>query len=104
MISGRYVKTFAEATHAVTADMSMNADYPFMQPLITANDGKNITISEGGKTLTSRIRKGRMFEFIEIEQTSSYEAIFRGGKPSKFRCHPFQDERAWREKSASKQS
>lgn len=44
-VCGRYVKTFAEASHALPQGMHMNADYPFMIPAITKIEGDQVTIS-----------------------------------------------------------
>lgn len=89
---GRYVETFAEATHALPQGMHMNADYPFMLPKITAKDGKSITIvGRRGETATVPIRRDARGEYSAIAQCSSFEVIYNR-KPKRFRLLPFREE------------
>lgn len=77
MVSGNYVKTFAEASHALPNDMHMNADYPFMLPKIESiSEGTVTIIGRGGVRGTGKIevRKGR--EFFRLGQKSSYESMY----------------------------
>lgn len=89
-LSGHYVKTFAEASHALPQGMHMSADYPFMLPRIVRLEGADVILKdaeEGG----FRIKKDGAQEYCVIEQSSSFEAIFRG-KPVKFKALPFKDD------------
>jgi hypothetical protein len=91
---GKYVSTFAQATHALPDGMHMNADYPFMLPKIQSKDASTITIvGRGGQTVTATIRRNRSGEFCEIAQSSTFERMF-GRQPTKFRFLPFRDETA----------
>lgn len=86
---GRYVRFWAEATHALPDGMHMNADYPFMLPKITWHDGESITIvGRNGKTATVKIERDDDGEFAHIEQSSTFEKIYRR-KPTRFRLMPF---------------
>ena len=77
MICGKYVKTFAEASHALSNGMHMNADYPFMLPPIKSLDGKTMTISgSGGQEATVTIVEKRGAEVAYIEQSSMFEKLF----------------------------
>jgi hypothetical protein len=91
-VSGNYVKTFAEASHALPASMHMNADYPFMLPRIINIENDMVTIEESGKQATFKIlrRPGRTYEFGYIRQSSSFERLFYR-KPQLFEMHPFKD-------------
>lgn len=87
-LSGQYVDTFAEATHALPGGMSMNADYPFMLPKIVKIEGDQITIvGKRGETATAKIRHGSR-EWFALEQSSSFEKLFHR-KPTKFHFYPF---------------
>lgn len=93
MICGRYVRTFAEASHALPQGMHMNADYPFMLPPITALDGNKVTIRGGrGELQTFTIQRGSSGEFGHIEQSSTYERLF-SQPPHRFTLLPFKDEK-----------
>lgn len=81
-MTGQYVRTFAEATHALPDGMHMNADYPFMLPRIRGiNDGKITIIGDRGRTAT----------VAHIEQSSSFE-LMSGRKPKRFRLLPFREQ------------
>lgn len=93
-ICGKYVSTFAEASHALPDGMHMNADYPFMLPAIKSADGKQVTIlsSRGDpQEATVKIirRDGR--EHAYIEQSSTFERIYKR-KPARFKLLPFKDD------------
>lgn len=90
-LSGKYVRTFADATHALPDGMHMNADYPFMLPRIIDRDAKTITI-EGrrGQQETLPIKHDHAGEFCELHQSSSFERMM-GQTPTKFRLLPFKD-------------
>lgn len=94
MVSGKYVQTFAEATHALPEGMHMNADYPFKLPAIVRTDGKQVTLrGSGGVETTAAIKRkhGDGREYCDIEQSSTFEKIYRR-QPTLFRCYPFKDE------------
>lgn len=94
MISGKYVGTFAEASHALPDGMLMNADYPFVLPAIREIRGNRMTIvGRGGVTATVRISKRSGREIAYLEQSSSFEQIYRR-PPRKFKLLPFKDERS----------
>ena len=91
MVSGQYVKTFAEASHALPNGMHMNADYPFMLPPIKSIAGKQMTIrGSGGQEATVEIVTKRGREVAYIEQSSTFERLFKR-KPQRFELHPFKD-------------
>jgi len=93
MLFGKYSKSFKDATHALPDGMHMNADYPFMLPIIINKTSSSVTLTgRGGKKITANIKRYRGKEFCIIEQKSSFEKMF-GGKPAKFRCFPFIDEK-----------
>lgn len=96
MLSGKYVRTFAEATHALPEGMHMDASYPFKLPAIEKIEGAMMTIREGAATETVRIVRGRNRESAYIRQSSSFETLF-DRKPKRFRLLPFRDERIARE-------
>lgn len=90
-VNGQYVKTFAEASHALPDGMHMNADYPFMLPPIVELKGGQVTLKGRNETATCKIqrhRDGR--EFCTLAQVSSFERMF-GRKPLAFRFYPFKD-------------
>lgn len=93
-LSGRYVSTFAKASHALPEGMHMSADYPFMLPRIVAFDGQKVTIEgRGGVTETFTIVKSRAGqESGQILQSSSFEELF-DRKPQRFTMLPFKDEK-----------
>lgn len=92
MISGRYVKTFAEASHALPDGMHMNADYPFMLPKIEKIEGMMVTITNGRETAQFRINRGPRGEFGYLDQVSTFERFMSFGKATRFRMDPFKDE------------
>ena len=90
---GKYVQTFAEATHALPQEMHMNADYPFMLPKIQEKTVTSITIV-GRRQETARLaievdEDGD--EFAYIVQSSAYERMFRC-EPTRFKLLPFKEE------------
>lgn len=96
-VSGHYVKTFAEASHALPSGMHMNADYPFMiPPIVSISEGINRIVTIRGErdlTVSFVIRRRRgLGEYGYIEQSSSFEQIFNR-KPTRFRMLPFKDDR-----------
>ncbi len=90
-VRGQFVKTFAEATHAVPNGMHMGADYPFM--ICTAEVvGKLVRIKCGSHEETLKIRKevgGR--EYCQLAQRSTYETLFNR-PPKMYRFFPFKDQ------------
>ena len=93
MICGKYVKTFAEATHALPGGMHMNADYPFMLPSIKSIDGQHMTIVGSGKqeAVVKIVKKGER-EVAHIKQSSTFERIYKR-PPHRFELHPFKDDK-----------
>ena len=92
MVSGRYVKTFAEASHALPNGMHMNSDYPLMLPKISYITKKEVVIHDHfGKEYRALIRKHNGSEVCYISMVSSFERIFRRDKPTKYRFEPFKD-------------
>src|SRR5262249_48236868 len=91
-VGGKYVKTFAEASHALPDGMHMNADYPFMLPPIKfMRAGKVVLSGRGtdGEFVIRRESSGQ--EYCVITQSSSFEKMF-GRPPTKFKAYPFKDE------------
>lgn len=92
-VSGKYVRTFAEASHALPEGMHMNADYPFMIPPVRSTDGRTVTLAgEGGRTETVPIKRAKGREYCELAQSSTFERLYRR-RPTTFKFHPFKDER-----------
>lgn len=90
-LAGNYVKTFAEASHALPDGMHMNADYPFMLPSIVKLVGRDVILRgrDGeGRFRITRGKDGR--EYCVIRQSSTFEAIY-GRRPTAFRAYPFKD-------------
>ena len=92
-ISGTYVRTFDEATHALPDGMHMNADYPFMLPKIVGREAGSITIEgRGGAKETLPIhRDTKGGEFCELAQSSAFERLYRRS-PKMFKLLPFKGE------------
>lgn len=89
---GKYVDTFDEATHALPDGMHMNADYPFKLPAIVARDADSVTLQgRNGETVTVPIQEYRGKPCCYVEQSSTYEMIFRQ-PPHRFRCWPFRED------------
>lgn len=89
---GKYVKTFAEASHALPDGMHMNADYPFMLPRIAKLEAKEVVLeSRDGDGRFKIVRGGDGREYCVIVQSSSFEKMF-GRPPTKFKAYPFKDE------------
>lgn len=89
-ISGVYVKTFAEASHALPQGMHMNADYPFMLPPIVRIDRGSVVLHGSQGDATFRIMRENDQEYCVISQSSSFEQVF-SRKPTKFKTLPFKD-------------
>lgn len=99
MVCGRYVPTFAEASHALPDDMHMDADYPFMIPAIVSVVGDIVTIRGSGGKETSfpieretRGKATRGWQIGYIRQSSSFERLFNR-PPHRFKMRPFKDEK-----------
>jgi hypothetical protein len=90
-IVGKYVKTFAEASHALPEGMHMNADYPFMLPPIVALNDEFVNLRGSGVCAASPIYKRGDQEFCVVNQRSSFEKLFHR-KPQRFEFFPFKDE------------
>lgn len=93
-ISGKYVKTFAEANLATCTGISLDADYPhYFFDVLEVNDGKvKLRSHNGRKEFEFHIFQGPHCEYAEIEQKSSFEIMSRR-KPTKFKIAPFNGER-----------
>jgi hypothetical protein len=92
VISGKYVKTFAEASHAIPADMHMNADYPLMLPMIVRVDSDSVVLRGRDKEYTAAIKRSSQHgEYCEIAQRSTFEVLF-SRPPHRFKFWPFKDE------------
>ena len=87
---GNYVKTFAEATHALPDGMHMNADYPLKIARVVAFDNGYVTL-EDRERFTAKIIKGKRAEYCILSQSSSYEKT-TSSKPTRFRFYPFKQE------------
>jgi hypothetical protein len=90
-IVGKWVGTFAEATHALPIGMHMSADYPFMLPKIVGRGPGTITIQGRDGVATLEIRTDKRGEFCTLKQSSTFERMFRR-RPTAFRLEPFKDE------------
>lgn len=92
MISGRYVKTFAEASHALPDGMHMNADYPFMLPKIDRIEGDRIFLTGSrGEVASFEIQGKGAREFGFLSQSSTFEKLFHR-RPTVFKMQPFKDD------------
>lgn len=94
MVSGTYVNTFAEASHALPDGMHMNSDYPLMLPRIAALKGKTVTLRGRDGDVEAKVQKDKRSgrEYCSIAQVSTYERIFRGGQPTRWKFFPFKDQ------------
>jgi len=95
MISGQYVKTFAEASHALPDGLSLDSDYPLKLPKIEKiEDGKVFLRSDiyydDEHEYSGKIVKGKNGEYFKIAQSSSFERLMRK-KPTVFTFLPFKD-------------
>jgi hypothetical protein len=54
-VSGQYVRTFAEASHALPIGMHMDSRYPFMLPRIIALHGGALTVRDGENEATAHV-------------------------------------------------
>lgn len=94
MISGQYVKTFAEASHALPQDLPLDSDYPLkLPPIAKIEDGK-VFLRSGGidnDEYSGKIVRGKNGEYCKIAQSSSFEHIC-GREPTVFKFLPFKDE------------
>lgn len=91
MLTGTYVPTFAEATHALPDKMPINADYPYKSPTIVNLTATAVTLEGRNVRDTAAIQrdqKGR--EFCELSQQSSYERLYHKA-PTTFRFWPFKE-------------
>lgn len=115
MISGKYVHTFAEASHAIPIGMPLNSDYPFKMPKIVAIwkgpvSGYFVEVEgTGGERATFRIKTrpalhrfkgsdGQIYqrsisqEYGFIIQASTFERLTGSRGGTKFEMQPFRDE------------
>lgn len=94
-VSGKYVRTFKEATHALPNLMPLNADYPFMISKIAARTDTSITIvGTKGQTSTLTIStKHTGVEYVSLRQKSTFEKVFgKKNKGTLFEFFPFKDD------------
>ena len=93
MLSGRYVATSKEATHALPEGMHMDSDYPYMLPEVRGVTAKSLTLiaDRAVKTVELKIRRYKGREWVEYSQKSSFEHSFCR-QPTKFRFYPFKAE------------
>ena len=90
-LAGNYVKTFAEASHALPDGMHMNADYPFIMPLIVRLEGGAVVLKGRDGEGRFKVRRGKDGqETCVIEQSSTFERLYRR-PPMKFVTYPFKD-------------
>lgn len=94
-VSGRYVKTFAEANLASAINVHMNADYPHFFFDVLGVEGKNVKLKShwDSTEFTLPIKRNRSGQFVVLQQVSTYERLFQGGKPADIRFQPMQGER-----------
>lgn len=92
-ISGNYRKTFAEANIACATNVSMNADLPhFWFDVVSVANG-SVTLKDRGEEITLAIKRNKHSQYVELPMVSSYERLFKNGKPSIYRFVPFQGKR-----------
>jgi hypothetical protein len=93
-VSGKYVGTFVDATHALPDGMHMSADYPFMLPKIVDRTAGTITIQgrRGVKETLSIRHDARGREFCELAQSSTFERLYNR-PPTTFKLLPFKEEK-----------
>lgn len=93
-VSGQYVRTFAEGNLAICTEMNLDAQYPHVSfDIIEASEGTvRLKGHRGGTEFEFPIKKGRVCEYAEITQQSSFAAIF-GVRPKTFRICPMKGER-----------
>lgn len=95
MISGNYVRKFADASHALPDGMPTGSDYPFILPKIVAVDGKCVVIrsDDGWAVQSAKIRKSKGHgQYCVISQSSTFEKLYRR-PPRSFTFWPFKGER-----------
>jgi hypothetical protein len=91
-VQGKYVPTFAEASHALLDGMHMNADYPFMIPKVKGVNGGYVVLADrmvDGRFKIVKSKDGR--EHCVVAQKSTFENLYRK-PPKKFKAYPFKDE------------
>lgn len=92
-ISGNHCKTFGEANLACITDVSMNADLPhFWFDIMSVGNGV-VTLKDRGEVVTLPIKSRHKTEYVEFPMVSSWERLFKDGKPSVYRFVPFKGHR-----------
>lgn len=86
MLSGRYVKTFDEATHAILDGVSLNARYPFYWLKVIEIKGRELVCSVYGETHRLKFRRTKSGDRSSIVM----EDMFFGN--IKFPVLPFRGE------------
>ena len=95
-IQGQYVDTFVEGNIASCVDTHMNADYPHFFFDVVGTQGPRVTLQShhSAQQFEFPIRRDKSGkEYAVISQVSTYERLFRGGKPAKFRIYPMKGHR-----------
>lgn len=96
-VQGQYVATFSEGNIASIEGVHMNADYPhfFFDILGVMPKNKVQLRSHRDSSVWERpIRKDKSgHEYATIQQVSTYERIFKGGKPHTHKIYPVKGER-----------
>ena len=90
-VVGDYVKTFAQASHALPLGMHTSADYPLMIPRITALGGGMVTLCGRESVSAKVLRRRDGQEYCIVAQSSAYEVLFHK-KPTPWRFFPFKDQ------------
>ena len=93
-VCGKYVATFAEASHACAMGMPCNADYPFAIPRVVRVEGNKVTFKSdrNGEEITRPIRldkHGRQRAYIR--QLSLWERLYNRNA-TRFEMRPFKDD------------
>lgn len=83
MISGRYVRTFAEANMGMLEGASLNAPYKFHWIENVECDGEHIRCTGGGEAMRLRVRRTRAGDRATV---TVQDPIFG---PIKFQVAPF---------------
>jgi len=85
-ISGKYVKTFLEASHAMACDVSMDGDYDFWLKIEKIEGQKVILVNKE----CFDIKVGKEYEYFVRPHNGLYSKVFHC-KPEKIRYVPFRE-------------
>ncbi|BAQ50374.1 hypothetical protein [Methylobacterium aquaticum] len=86
-ICGRYVDTFAEATHGMLEGASLDAPYKFHSVKVLRVEGAELVCTGAGEEMRLPVRRRGKREFSEV---TVRDPIFG---PLKFKVAPFKDEK-----------